>query len=55
MYHDILVDAPPEADLARVDRVFLRKSSENFVSRCAGSFGHGGLRAVGGEADALRD
>lgn len=55
MCHDILVDAPPEANLARVDRVFLRKSGENFVSRSAGSFGYGGLRAVGGEADALRD
>ena len=51
--HDVLVDAPAQADLAGVDGVFLRQPGEHFVDGAAGCFGHGGLGAVGGEGDVL--
>jgi len=51
--HDVLVDAPAQADLTRVDGVFLRQSGEDVVDGAAGGFGHGGLGAVGGEGDVL--
>ena len=51
--HNVLVDAPAQADLARVDGVLLREFGEDVVDGAAGSFGHGGLGAVGGEGDTL--
>ena len=51
--HDVLVDAPAQADLAGVDGVFLRQLREDVVHGAAGGFGHGGLWAVGREGDVL--
>lgn len=51
--HDVLVDAPAQADFAGVDGVFLRQLREDVVDGAAGCFGHGGLGAVGGEGDVL--
>lgn len=45
--HDILIDAPPQADLAGVHRVLLRQLRQDGVDGSAGSFGHGGLGTVG--------
>ena len=52
--HDVLVDAPAQADLAGVDGVLLRQLREDVVDGAAGGFGHGGLGAVGREGDVLR-
>jgi len=52
--HDVLVDAPAQADLASVDGVFLRQLSEDVVHGSTGCFGHRCLWPVGGEGDALR-
>ena len=51
--HDVLVDAPAQADLAGVDGVFLRQLREDVVHGAAGRFGDGGLWAVGREGDVL--
>lgn len=51
--HNVLVDAPPQANLAGVDGVFLRELGEDFIGRATGGLGYGSLRAVGGESDAL--
>ena len=51
--HDVLVDAPAQADLTRIDGVFLRQLREDVVDGAAGGFRHGGLGAVGGEGDVL--
>lgn len=52
--HDVLIDAPAQADLAGVDGVLLRQLREDIVHGAAGGFGHGGLGTVGREGDVLR-
>lgn len=51
--HDVLVNAPAQANLAGIDGVLLRQLCEDGVDGAAGGFGDGRLGPVSRERNAL--